>query len=188
MSKFYGRASAPLLLAAFLLSACQNAGDTASGRAETGRVETGRGETELGSGDQVASQTAAVTGVGASDLPGLQRELGRNVGDRVFFTTDHWDLSPDAQEILRRQAAWLHQHPLLSVTIAGYSDERGTREYNLALGERRATTVQQFMQALGVDAARLAVISYGKEQPDCGEANESCWSRNRRAVTSLAQQ
>lgn len=172
-----------LLLANLLLSACQTTGDSVPDQGAAGSGIAGQGI-----GNPAQQQTAGLSGVTATDLPGLQRELAQSVGDRVFFATDRWDLSPDDQTILRRQAAWLAQHPQLSVTIAGHGDERGTREYNLALGERRATTVEQFLQALGVDAGRLSVISYGKEQPDCADVRESCWSRNRRAVTLLAQQ
>ncbi|HWT97276.1 MAG TPA: peptidoglycan-associated lipoprotein Pal [Terriglobales bacterium] len=178
MSKSAGRLSASVLLATLLLSACGTSGDGAANPGGDGQ----------GTATGTQQQTAGVSTVSANDLPGLQRELTQNVGDRVLFVTDRWDLSSDDQSILRRQAAWLSQHPQLLVTIAGHGDERGTREYNLALGERRATTVEQFLQALGVDPHRLSVISYGKEQPDCVDADEACWSRNRRAVTLLAQQ
>ena len=178
MSKSAGRLTASSLLVTLLLSACGTSGD---GAANPG----GEGQ---GAAPGTQQQTAGLPTVSASDLPGLQRELSQDVGDRVLFVTDRWDLSPDDQSILRHQAAWLSQHPQLLVTIAGHGDERGTREYNLALGERRATTVEQFLQALGVDPHRLSVISYGKEQPDCVDADEACWSRNRRAVTLLARQ
>jgi peptidoglycan-associated lipoprotein len=167
-----------LLLAALVLSACQPGDEPIKDQG-----------TNSGSGTASIQQAAATPGdVTANDLPSLQRQLAQQVGDRVFFETDHWDLSSADQTILRQQAAWLSAHPQLAVTIAGHSDERGTREYNLALGERSATTVQQFLLALGVDPHRLNVISYGKEEPDCTDSGEACWSTNRRAVTLLANQ
>jgi peptidoglycan-associated lipoprotein len=107
------------------------------------------------------------------------------VGDTVLFATDHYDLDATAQSQLQRQAAFLMQYAEWKITVQGYADERGTREYNLALGERRAETVRGYLQALGVDPARLQTVSYGKEQPACGEASEACWERNRRGVTVL---
>ena len=107
----------------------------------------------------------------------------QNVGDRVFFETDRYDLSAEAQSQLQKQAAWLAQYPAKTVTVEGHCDERGTREYNLALGERRANAVANYLTALGVDAGRISVISYGKERAECTDSNEGCWSQNRRGVT-----
>ena len=95
--------------------------------------------------------------------PGSPQDFQQNVGDRVFFDTDRYDLSAEAQSQLQKQAAWLAQYPSVTVTVEGHADERGTREYNLALGERRANAVANYLTALGVDAGRLSVISYGKE-------------------------
>jgi peptidoglycan-associated lipoprotein len=117
--------------------------------------------------------------------PGSVEDFQQNVGDRVFFDTDRYDLSAEAQSQLQKQAAWLKQYPAVTVTIEGHCDERGTREYNLALGERRANAVANYMTALGVDAGRLSVISYGKERPQCTESNEACWAQNRRGVTAV---
>lgn len=109
------------------------------------------------------------------------------VGDRVHFELDRYDLTPQAQAILRRQAALLQNHPQFVVTIEGHADERGTREYNLALGEQRATAVRNYLAALGVSPDRVTVISYGKERPACSAASEGCWSQNRRGVTVASQ-
>jgi peptidoglycan-associated lipoprotein len=107
------------------------------------------------------------------------------ISDRVFFQTDSALLEPEAQQVLQKQAAWLQAYPQHAVTIEGHADERGTREYNLALGERRAVAVMAYLVALGIDAKRLKTISYGKERPLCTEANEACWSQNRRGVSTL---
>jgi peptidoglycan-associated lipoprotein len=110
-----------------------------------------------------------------------------NVGDRVHFELDRYDLTPEAQATLRQQAALLQNYPETVVTIEGHADERGTREYNLALGERRADAVRNYLTALGVSSDRVTVISYGKERPECPEASEGCWSQNRRGVTVASQ-
>ena len=110
-----------------------------------------------------------------------------SVGDRVRFELDRYDLSPEAQATLRQQAALLQNYPQVVVTIEGHADERGTREYNLALGERRADAVRNYLTALGVSPDRVTVISYGKERPECPEASEGCWSQNRRGVTVASQ-
>ncbi|HEX6442163.1 MAG TPA: peptidoglycan-associated lipoprotein Pal [Stellaceae bacterium] len=115
--------------------------------------------------------------------PGSQQDLAQTAGDRVFFEYDRTDISPEAQEILRRQAAWLKRYPNVSVTIEGHTDERGTREYNLALGERRAQAVKNVLVALGIPAARMQTISYGKERPEVPHSDESSYAQNRRGVT-----
>jgi peptidoglycan-associated lipoprotein len=111
--------------------------------------------------------------------------IDSNVGNTVYFDTDSALLQPEAQQMLQKQALWLQQYPQYSWTIEGHADERGTREYNLALGERRAQATTDYLVALGVDPRRLKTISYGKERPVCTDANEACWSQNRRAVTTL---
>ncbi len=102
--------------------------------------------------------------------------------DRVFFETDSAELRPDAQATLGEIGAWLVKHPDKSVTIEGHCDERGTREYNLALGERRATAVANYLAAAGVDPSRMQTVSYGKERPAADSSDESAWAQNRRAV------
>jgi peptidoglycan-associated lipoprotein len=123
-------------------------------------------------------------GYGAA-IPGSVQEFNQTVGDRVFFTTDQTDLSPTAQATLDKQAAWLNQYNKYSFTIEGHADERGTREYNFALGERRAQAVHDYLVAKGISASRMRTISYGKERPVAVCDDISCWSQNRRAVTVL---
>jgi len=119
--------------------------------------------------------------------PGTQEDLVVNVGDRVFFGFDKSDLSTEAQATLDRQAAWLKKYSTAKVTIEGHCDERGTREYNLALGERRATAAKNYLVAAGIPAGRITTISYGKERPAVVGSNEAAWAQNRRAVTVVAQ-
>lgn len=115
--------------------------------------------------------------------PGTQEDLAVNVGDRVFFGYDRHDLTSEARQVLELQARWLQQYPSTQVIIEGHADERGTREYNLALGDRRATAVRNYLIAMGVDARRIRTISYGKEQPAVLGAGPQVWAQNRRAVT-----
>ncbi len=121
----------------------------------------------------------------AGPTPGTQEDLEVNVGDRVFFAFDSSTLSPQAQETLRRQAAWLNQYGDLNVIVEGHADERGTREYNLALGARRAEAARSFLTASGVAANRVTTVSYGEERPANPGSNEQAWAENRRAVTVL---
>ncbi|MEO1380595.1 MAG: peptidoglycan-associated lipoprotein Pal, partial [Pseudomonadota bacterium] len=108
-----------------------------------------------------------------------------NVGDRIFFDTDSSAIRADAQATLARQAQWLNQYPNYTITIEGHADERGTREYNLALGARRAAATKAYLASQGVNAARINTLSFGKERPVATCDNISCWSQNRRAVTAL---
>src|SRR5499426_4893952 len=131
--------------AALLLAACASSEKPAT---------EGNGSSTTGGG--TAGQAA----------PGSVEEFQVNVGDRVFFDYDSYEIRPDAQDTLRKQGAWLQQYRQYTVTIEGHCDERGTREYNLALGERRANAVKNYLVALGVDANRIQTISYGKERPE----------------------
>ena len=124
---------------------------------------------------------------GAAAVPGSQQDFVVNVGDRVFFDTDSSDLSDQARATLDKQAQWLNNYNKYSFTIEGHADERGTREYNIALGARRAETVREYLISRGVTAARMRTISYGKERPVALCNDISCWSQNRRAVTVLDQ-
>ncbi|MEM1086266.1 MAG: peptidoglycan-associated lipoprotein Pal [Pseudomonadota bacterium] len=108
-----------------------------------------------------------------------------NVGDRVFFDLDQYRLDADAQDILQRQAAWLSSYPDVTILVAGNCDERGTREYNLALGERRASIVKDYLVSLGVDPARVQTISYGKERPIAIGSNDAAWAQNRNGFTQI---
>ncbi|MDX2145325.1 MAG: peptidoglycan-associated lipoprotein Pal [Rhodospirillaceae bacterium] len=105
------------------------------------------------------------------------------VGNTVNYDFDKYDLRADAQAILRGQAAWLNQNPSRTVTVEGHCDERGTREYNLGLGERRANAAKNYLVSLGVAASRVKTISYGKERPTCVASDEACWAKNRRGVS-----
>ena len=124
-------------------------------------------------------------GMASSATPGSQQDFVVNVGDRVFFDTDSSDLSVQARATLDKQAEWLNHYSQYAFTIEGHADERGTREYNIALGARRAQTVKAYMQAHGIDSSRMRTISYGKERPVAVCNDISCWSQNRRAVTVL---
>lgn len=162
-----------LSAAVLTLAACSDddkAVDTAM-PTDTSMSSTGVG-TDFGTG-------APVNGV----VPGTQQDLVVNVGDRVFFGYDQIDLSGEARSTLERQAAWLKQYPSVNITVEGHADERGTREYNLALGEKRANSTKSYLMSLGVDSTRINTISYGKERPAVPEASASAWSQNRRAVT-----
>jgi peptidoglycan-associated lipoprotein len=124
-------------------------------------------------------------GGGAGGPPGSQQDFVVNVGDRVFFESDSIDLGAQSRATLDKQAQWLNQYPRYAVTIEGHADERGTREYNLALGARRAQVVRDYLVGRGIPAQRLRTISYGKERPVAVCNDISCWSQNRRAVTVL---
>ena len=124
---------------------------------------------------------------GGYGAPGSPREFTARVGDTVYFTTDSTDLSPEAQQILAGQARWLSQYGQYAILIEGHADERGTREYNIALGAKRAAATKEFLVSRGVQANRIRTVSYGKERPVAVCADISCWSQNRRAVTVLDQ-
>jgi peptidoglycan-associated lipoprotein len=117
--------------------------------------------------------------------PGSVAHFQENAGDRVFFGYDRHDLTDAARETLRRQAGWLSTYSDARIEIAGNCDERGTREYNLALGARRASAARDYLISQGVDASRITTVSYGKEQPTCRQSSESCWAVNRNSTTRL---
>jgi len=117
--------------------------------------------------------------------PGSQGDLAQVAGDRVFFAYDKADISAEGQQILERQAQWLRRYPNVTVTIEGHTDERGTREYNLALGERRAQAVKNVLTAAGIPAGRIQTISYGKERPIIVGSNEEGYAQNRVGVTTV---
>jgi peptidoglycan-associated lipoprotein len=124
-------------------------------------------------------------GKGGPATPGSARDFAVNVGDIVYFSTDSVELTPEAQQTLANQARWLQKYPQYTITIEGHADERGTREYNIALGARRAQTVRDFLSRNGLNGARIRTISYGKERPVAVCNDISCWSQNRRAQTVL---
>ncbi len=151
-----GASIAALMVAALALGACAN--------------------------NPAADANASAAGAAA---PGSQQDFVVNVGDRVFFETDQTDLTAQGRETLDKQAQWLTRYGQYTFTIEGHADERGTREYNIALGARRAQSVRDYLVARGIQAQRMRTISYGKERPVAVCNDISCWSQNRRAVTVL---
>lgn len=164
-----------LLLAALTLAACQNPDRYGSGGAG------GAGDGTGGAGGFVDT-----TGLGDPNDPRSIAYFNQTVGDRVLFAVDQSTLSAEARTVLQGQANWLAQNPGYAVIIEGHADEQGTREYNLALGARRASAVQDFLISQGISANRMRTVSYGKERPVEVCSDESCFSRNRRAVTVLS--
>ncbi|MCK5933371.1 peptidoglycan-associated lipoprotein [Fulvimarina manganoxydans] len=159
-----------VLLAGFLAAGCANKQDALPDNA-AGLGLSGAG----GAGGYGAGNAA----------PGTSQDFTVNVGDRIFFDTDSSSIRADAQQTLQRQAQWLNQYPQYAITVEGHADERGTREYNLALGARRAAATRDYLSQLGVARNRINTISYGKERPVAVCDDISCWSQNRRAVTVL---
>jgi peptidoglycan-associated lipoprotein len=135
--------------------------------------------------DGMADGAGGGFGAGGAATPGSAQDFVVNVGDRVFFETDSTDLTPQSRSTLDKQAQWLQQYNRYAFTIEGHADERGTREYNIALGARRAQTVRDYLSARGVQVSRMRTISYGKERPVAVCDDISCWSQNRRAVTVI---
>lgn len=130
-----------------------------------------------------SSGTTATAPVGP--VPGSQEDLVATAGDRVFYDFNKSSLTDEAQATLGKQAAWLAKYPNVSVQVAGNCDDRGTKEYNLALGERRASAARDFLVAKGVAASRVTTISYGKERPTALGDNEQAWAQNRNAITTV---
>ena len=161
-----------LVLAGLALAACTNPRPGSFG---------GGGANGLGSDTGIATGT-----LGDPNDPGSKAYFQQRIGDRVFFDTDRSDLTPEARSTLAGQAQWLRANPQFAVVIEGHADERGTREYNVALGARRADTVQRFLISEGVAANRLRTVSYGKERPVEACAAPRCWNVNRRAVTVVS--
>jgi len=161
-----------LVGALLMLAACGNRPETADG-----------GPGGLGGpGAPVGLGTPG--GIGASRFgPGSQQDLAATAGDRIFFAFDSAEITPEAQLVLQRQAEWLKRYPNVTVTIEGHTDERGTREYNLALGERRAQAARNVLVALAIPPSRISTISYGKERPAVPGSTEDAYAQNRRAVT-----
>lgn len=131
-----------------------------------------------------AGTTQAAGPVGP--VPGSQADLEQAAGHRVFFAYDQYTLTPQAQAVLAKQAAWLQEYPETRIKLAGNCDERGTREYNLALGARRAEAARAYLVSLGVDGNRIQTVSYGKERPIASGSNEAAWAQNRNATTTIS--
>jgi peptidoglycan-associated lipoprotein len=168
-----------LLVALSLTAACSSRRPNQLPPAPPTGSETGTtGDTTGGTGDQ--------GGVAGAAVPGSQADFLQNVpADRVYFDTDQFSLSGEARTVLDAQAEYLVRYPNVAVTIEGHADERGTREYNLALGDRRANSVRNYLESRGVASGRMTTISWGKERPAIEGSTESAWSQNRRAVTVL---
>lgn len=167
-----------IFAALFIVSACSSTDD----------------ETVIDTQDVITSDANTTAGGPLDDIysesvngaaPGTQEDLTTNIGDRIFFGYDRYDLTPEARALLEGQANWLNQYSGLNVTVEGHSDERGTREYNLALSERRANSVKNYLIALGVDPRRINTVGFGKERPAVPGANDTAWSQNRRGVTKV---
>jgi peptidoglycan-associated lipoprotein len=165
-------------LLVFFLAACSSTPKDTSDSSGSGSSST---STEVASSGTDSESTS----VDSSEPiePGSQEDLIVNVGDRVFFNYDSSELDSDAQELLQDQVAWLKQYSDVSVIIEGHCDERGTREYNLALGEKRAQSVKNYLISLGISSDRVSTISYGKERPAVVGSNDGAWAQNRRSVT-----
>jgi|KNS12BottometaT_FD_k123_104010_1 peptidoglycan-associated lipoprotein len=178
-----------LIAALFFVAACTTAseeladtgGEGAATTTSTAGVTTGPATDDDDGATEEDTQVAARTPPGI--VAGSQQDLIANVGDRVFFDFDKFDIQSDAQRVLNLQADWLKANRQTSITIEGHADQRGTREYNLALGERRATSVKNFLVALGINENRITVISFGKERPVALGSNDTAWAQNRRGVT-----
>jgi len=140
-------------------------------------------ETTTANGSDSVVATGYDSDMSGSVIPGSQADLEANVGDRVLFGTDSSVLGSEAQATLDRQAGWLRQYEEVSITVEGHADERGTREYNLGLGERRASAAKRYLVNLGIPANRISVTSYGKERPAELGHNNAAWAKNRRAVS-----
>jgi peptidoglycan-associated lipoprotein len=133
----------------------------------------------------MASTPSAPPSSGSTIVPGSAEDLRVNVGDTVHFGYNEYNIAEGDRAVLQRQATWLQRYPAIRVTVEGDCDERGTREYNLALGARRANAVKEYLVSLGVSASRVDTISYGKEHPICSDSSEDCYAQNRRGVTSI---
>lgn len=166
-------------LAGLALAACESSPEVNS--SATGDGSSSGAASQSGTGGPV---TGGVTSQQVTaQAPGSAEDFVVNVGDRVLFGLNRFDLSPEARTTVENQVIWLKRFPSVTITVEGHADERGTREYNLALGERRANSLRDYMIALGVDPNRVKTLSYGKERPVDPASNEEAWSRNRRAVT-----
>ena len=167
----------------FFITACATKPKDSADTSGSGSSSSSDTVASSDSAEGTLTETAG-TGSGTSIVPGSQEDLIVNVGDRVFFDYDSAELDADAQELLQHQAAWFKEHNILVVTVEGHCDERGTREYNLALGEKRAQAVKNYLSGLA-EFPRIVTISYGKERPAVVGSNDGAWSQNRRAVTKV---
>ncbi len=185
-----------LIAMTFFLAACETASQTASdssGNSSSTTTTASSDASSSSSGDGSSSSSSssasdsssASAGAGSSTSTRTPAEKLTAIGNTVYFAFDSAALDPRAQQTLSRQAAFLKVNPSIKITIEGHCDERGTREYNLALGERRASASRDFLLAQGVDAARVRIVSYGKERPVVEGSNEAAWAKNRRSATMI---
>ncbi len=172
--KFLAAAAALVLLAACDSGTSGSGGVTGSGGAPVLANPPGAG---VGQGG-VNQGALGAGGVRA----GSQEDLNQSVGDRIFYGSDRSDISPEARRTVEGWAQWLRQNPGVQATIEGHADERGTREYNLALGERRAAAARNALISMGIDPRRISTVSYGKERPQVLGSTEQAWAQNRRGV------
>lgn len=176
-----------LLSAVLLVSACSSTEEP--GLASSVPVSEREQITSAGGLNGTDLSSVTQDALNAEDLPAgaaaTQSYLAEQIGDRVQFGYDSYTLSTQARQVLLSQAKWLQRFPNLTITIEGHCDERGTREYNLALGERRANSAKSYLVALGVSENRINVVSYGKERPAAAGSNEQAWAKNRRAVSVI---
>jgi peptidoglycan-associated lipoprotein len=164
--------TAAFILGAALLSGCSSS--------DSAKNANGSGNSASGTG----SEAGGPGGAGRA-APGTQEDLVQSAGDRIFFDTDRNSLTPQATATLDRQASWLQQYPQVNVWVAGNCDERGTEEYNLALGQRRASTDRDYLVAHGINRGRIETISYGKSRPIDPASTPEAWAQNRNAITSV---
>lgn len=166
----FARRTAVLAGALILVTACASDGDKSVSATGAGAA---------------TPRTAPVTRFDTGPEPGTAEHFLVNAQERVHFDTDRYDLDAEDRSILQRQAAWLQQFPTVDVTVEGHADERGTREYNLALGSRRANTVRDYLVSLGVSPSRIRTVSFGKERPIAPGSDQRSWNLNRRSVTKV---
>ena len=164
-----------LIAAAALVAACETAPEEKAAVSGAGAATA----------PTTATPSVSPPPMPSGPAPGSKGDFESNVGDRVFFAFDKYNLKADARGTLEKQAAWLNKWQAATITVEGHCDERGTREYNLALGERRANSVRDYLVALGINPNRIRTISYGKERPVALGSNEAAWAQNRRGVTKV---
>ena len=180
-----------LFAGVFLLAACETAStitEEATGTSGASATSSSASSTsEASTASSSSSSSSASASAASAEATALEKARGElmSIGDTVLFAFDSSQLSSDAMATLDRQAAFLNAKPSYRVKIEGHADERGTREYNLALGERRASATRDYLVARGVDGSRIRIVSYGKERPAVVGSNEDAWAKNRRSVTVL---
>jgi peptidoglycan-associated lipoprotein len=174
----------PLLAAAAILAGCQSTPKAGPETKTTPEAAAGP-DANAAAGSGTIQPVAPATAVTGRALPGSVQDFVINVTDRIFFEVDQYEVRDEAAAILERQAAWLNRYPAVQVRIEGNADERGTREYNLALGSRRATAVRDYLVGLGVSPSRISTVSFGKERPVDPGADDEAFRRNRNARTAI---